>query len=102
MSCQRLGRRTIRYFDPPSILASAAVTGKKEAEGPLGGFFDETWDDTTFGQDTWEKAESQIQKIALETALQKAKLKASDLDLLFGGDLLNQLILVALSKRFKV
>ena len=99
MSCQRLGRRTIRYFDPPSILASAAVTGKKEAEGPLGGFFDETWDDTTFGQDTWEKAESQIQKIALETALRKAKLKASDLDLLFGGDLLNQCIATTFSIR---
>ena len=75
------------------ILAGASVVGTKESEGPLGAAFDvrDTSDDK-FGSDTWEKAESEMQRKALETALAKSKLTDADLDLLLAGDLLNQCV----------
>ncbi len=86
------GKQTLVFEQPPAIISAAAIGGKKEAEGPLAGAFDYTDKDTHFGQDSWEKAETELQRLALETALKKAKLQSSDLNLLFAGDLLNQCI----------
>lgn len=55
--------------------------------------------DTTFGQKSWEKAESELQKRALDTALRKLDAKYRDLDALFAGDLLNQCIGSAFAMR---
>ena len=84
--------RALRFEQPPSILSFAAIGGKKEAEGPLAGYFDELSVDTTFGQSSWEKAESRLQALALDTALRKLDAGYADLDVLFAGDLLNQCI----------
>lgn len=89
---QKLSRSTIRLTSSPSIVASAAVGGKKESEGPLAACFDILCEDTTFGEKTWEKAESRMQKDALNKALEKACLSTTDIDVLFAGDLLNQCI----------
>lgn len=89
---QRKGKYTILFDDPPVIRASAAVGGKKEAEGPLGNMFDLTCDDSYFGESTWEKAESRMQKDAVNKALEKAKLSNGDIDCIFAGDLLNQCV----------
>ena len=86
------GRKSIVFPRPPVILAHASVAGKKEAQGPLRDTFDLTSQDTTFGQKSWEKAETQMQKTALRLALEKGKLKETDLDAAFVGDLLNQCI----------
>ena len=92
MQSNHRGRRSIVFPQPPAILAYASVAGKKEAQGPLRTSFDLTSDDTSFGQKTWEKAETQMQKQALRIALNKAKLEESALDAAFLGDLLNQCI----------
>ena len=92
MESNHRGRRSIVFPQPPAILAYASVAGKKEAQGPLRTSFDLTSDDTSFGQKTWEKAETQMQKQALRIALSKAKLEESALDAAFLGDLLNQCI----------
>ena len=92
MQKKHLGRQTVRFDDPPSILAAASVVGKKEGEGPLKDYFDQVSEDTKFGQSTWEKAESQMQTLALQTALKKASISAAEVDMLFAGDLLNQCI----------
>ena len=86
------GRQSIVFDRCPAILAAGAIGGKKESEGPLAAYFDGTTADTTFRQLSWEKAESKMQAIALETAKRKAGLKDADLDALFSGDLLNQCI----------
>ena len=86
------GRQSFLFSEPPAILSYASVAGKKEAEGPLGETFDRTCQDTRFGQASWEKAETQMQKTALELALQKAGLLPEDLDGAFVGDLLNQCV----------
>ena len=86
------GRRVLRFSHPPAVLCWASVVGKKEGEGPLAGSFDVVNPDTTFGEKTWEKAESRMQQIALQTALHKGGLRREDIDCLFAGDLLNQCI----------
>ncbi len=83
---------TILLKEPPSILSFASVVGKKEGEGPLSSYFDIVEYDTKFGEKTWEKAESKMQQIASQTALDKANLKKKDIDIMFAGDLLNQCI----------
>ena len=89
---QHIGTQSIQFETPPVILASAAVGGKKESEGPLADSFDLLETDTKFHQTSWEKAESTMQHRALDTALGKQKLTKEDLDLILAGDLLNQCI----------
>ena len=86
------GKQTLVFENPPSLLSVSAIGGKKEGEGPLRTYFDCINPDTKFGQPSWEKAESQMQTLALQTALKKADLQYGDLDMVFGGDLLNQCI----------
>lgn len=75
------------------IISSASVVGKEEACGPLGDSFDICdREDDSFGMSTWEKAESEMQHLALGTALDKASLKADDIDAMLAGDLLNQCV----------
>ena len=85
-------RQSIIFEQQPAILSSAAIGGKKESEGPLASYFDRLNTDTKFGQKSWEKAESKMQELALDTARRKIELQYSDIDVLFGGDLLNQCI----------
>ena len=76
----------------PSVISFAAIGGKKENEGPLGDYFDKINDDPYFSTDSFEKGESQLQKQAVLHALDKAALSPEDIDVLFGGDLLNQCV----------
>lgn len=80
----------IRLENTPSIVGYAAVVGKKEYEGPIGADFDLHDETDTFGMDTWEKSESEMQRIALNLALSRASLSGEDIDAIFAGDLLNQ------------
>lgn len=76
--------------NPPSIRSFAAAAGRMEGEGPLGSCFDYVSQDSTFGENTWEKSESRLQQHALEHALAKGGISESEISLLFAGDLLNQ------------
>ena len=58
------GKQSIAFNASPYIEESASVVGKKEGEGPLGSRFDMVGLDDMFGEDTWEKAESSMQKAA--------------------------------------
>lgn len=92
MATKRVGSYTVKFKTPPVITGWASVVGKKEGEGPLADTFDFINTDTTFGEKTWEKAESAMQKDTLARALGKASLTAKDVQYLFCGDLLNQCI----------
>jgi len=89
---KKLGRSTVAFGNPPCIRANACVAGKKEGEGPLGNSFDIVNNDTSFGEKSWEKAESRMQELVLAKALSKAALSPPDVDMIFAGDLLNQCI----------
>ena len=80
-----------RPAHPVYIADAATVVGHEEHAGPLGAFFDlhdPKKDD--FGMDTWEKAESEMQRLAVNTLLGRASLDAADIHAIFAGDLLNQ------------
>ena len=92
MPTQRMGAQTVALRDPPSVLSYACVGGKFEKQGPLGSCFDLLDEDSFFGEKTWEKAESAMQKKALNTALERGGLTAGQLNYVCAGDLLNQCI----------
>jgi stage V sporulation protein AD len=89
---KRLGKFTVKLAVPPSIAGYASVVGKKEGQGPLKDSFDIINNDTTFGEKSWEKAETKMQSEALSRALDKAAISPSSLDYIFAGDLLNQCV----------
>ena len=89
---KRIGRYTLQMENMPSVQGYASICGKKESQGPLGKHFDYTFDDTTIGESSWEKAESKLQTEAVNRALDKAVVTPSEIDYIFAGDLLNQCI----------
>ena len=87
---QIIGAQSIQFEEAPYILGSASIVGTKEGEGPLGKLFDLVGEDDKFGEDTWEEAESTLQKEAASMAIGKAGLQKEDIRYIFGGDLLGQ------------
>ena len=89
---KRVGRYTLQMENRPCVQGFASVVGKKESEGPLAKYYDRSFDDTTLGETSWEKAESRLQTEAVTLALTKAGVTSKDIDYIFAGDLLNQCI----------
>lgn len=85
-----IGEKTIEFSNPPSIIGYAAVGSKYEKDGRFGRLFDYIFDDPLAGKDSWEKAESELQKKSLGLAIKKSEKKEKDIQVLFAGDLLNQ------------
>ena len=69
----------------------STVAGPYEKAGPLGKKFDKCYDDLYFNEKTWEKAESKLFEESIDILLNKSKKKKDDIDLIIGGDLLNQI-----------
>ena len=82
--------KTFEFKNKIYIKSYANVVGKFEGEGPLSDCFDMIVNDEYFGEKTYEKAETKLQKTALDLALQKSLLTSKDIDLIASGDLLNQ------------
>ena len=82
----------ILKFNKAFIVASASVVGRQEHDGPLGELFDIHDPSDKFGMKTWEMAESEMQRLAFNTALSKLAPSERQLDALFAGDLLNQCV----------
>jgi stage V sporulation protein AD len=80
----------VLFTEKPAVLGQAAVGGATEAKGPLGRGFAEIFEDCKAGEDNWEMAESHLQQAAMYHAMQAAGCTADEIDLHFGGDLLNQ------------
>jgi len=89
---KKLGKQTIKLENPPSIISTATIVGPKEGDGPLKEYFDTIIEDDLWGEESWEKCESKLQQEAVKAALFNAKLSESEIDYLFAGDLLNQII----------
>ena len=83
---------TLMFENRPRISAFASVVGKKEAQGPLREDFDKIVYDSYFGQDTFEKAETEMMRTAVVLALDKGEMLREEIDLAFCGDLLNQCV----------
>ena len=90
MAQQVIGQQSIQFQTPVSILSGASVVGKKEGEGPLGDVFDMVGDDPMFGTNSWEEAESTLQKETAALAIAKAGLEKWQIRMIYAGDLLAQ------------
>ena len=81
---------TFRYNDV-YVEDTATVAGPYEKEGALKKYFDKTFDDLYFKEDSWEKAEIKSVKESLKLLYKKVGLKRGEVDVILGGDLLNQI-----------
>lgn len=99
MAVKKLGSQTIKFQNPPSIVATSSIVGPKEGQGPLKDYFDLILNDDLYMEKSWEKAERKMLKEAVEMAIKHSKLPYSDIEYLIAGDLLNQLISASYSAR---
>lgn len=87
-----ISQGVFKLVNAVKVESFAGVAGKKEGEGPLGQYFDKIVEDSHFGKDSWEKAESRFQLEAVSLAVQKAGITKEDIDIICSGDLINQCI----------
>lgn len=92
MANNKRGKQSFIPPIQPVITAWASIAGKKESEGPLRTYFDKTFSDNHFGEQTWELAEKKLQQMALQTLSEKAGIDKNGFDIVLSGDLLNQCI----------
>ncbi len=78
------------YFNNVYINSSSSFVGKKEFNGPVGADFDAFESDEYFGCNSFEEAESEMVRRNLNLLLKKANKNFDDIDLILGGDLINQ------------
>ena len=95
----KLGKQSIQLTQDVYIITSAAVGGKKEAQGPLKHCFDILSEDSYFAQDSWEKAESEMLRRCMQRCLEKAPSGSPSPECILGGDLLNQCISSAFASK---
>ncbi len=78
-------------FDNVYLQDTATIAGPYEREGPLKQYFDKTYKDLYFGEASFELAEIKLVKDALVMLMKKTSLTKGDIDVVVGGDLLNQI-----------
>ena len=88
----RLGKQTLLFRNKPKVVGSYSVVGPKEGRGNFGKFFDKILEDDLFGEKSYEAAESKMLKLAITEAINNAKSDKDEIDALFAGDLMNQII----------
>lgn len=89
---KRLGKQTILLDQSIYLTESFTCVGEKESEGPLKNHFDICLSDDKWGEDSFEKCERKMFKSVLHGCMEKAHITSQDVDMVMGGDLLNQTI----------
>lgn len=87
------------FHSKPTVLGRFSIAGQNEGKGPIGKYFDRIRKDSRCGANTFEKAECEMFIEAIDGAIAHAGLNETDIDLLVGGDLLNQLVSVNFAAR---
>ena len=85
-------KQTIFFKNRPRVLGRYSLVGPKEGNGNFGKYFHEVLNDDSFGEKSYEKAEFKMLHHTITQAIRDAKLTADDIDVLFSGDLMNQII----------
>ena len=70
---------------PPTILSHGGSGRKAGSRRPLGGELDQTFQETPLYQESWERAEAQLQKEAVSLALGKAGVSQDQVDFILPG-----------------
>ena len=92
MARKKQGLQTVSFEKKPYIIGRGNVVGKKESEGPLAAYFDESLTDDMYGEKSWEKAESKMLQTAMSKACTRAQLSKENIDVMLSGDLVNQIM----------
>ncbi|NMA95688.1 MAG: stage V sporulation protein AD, partial [Clostridiales bacterium] len=92
MQSKRLGGQTVILRNNPKIISRSTIVGQKESQGPLAKYFDIIMPDNLWGEKSWEKTECRMLKEVAETAITKANKQVEDINYMFAGDLLNQIM----------
>ena len=79
------------YYKNVYIGDTSTITGPYEKAGPLRDYFDKTYDDLYFGEKSFEKGEIKLVRDSLVMLLKKIGKNKDEIDLVVGGDLLNQI-----------
>ncbi len=90
---------TLFFESPICITGYSSIVGPSETEGPYGEWFDRSIPDALWREDTFEKCEKKLFTEAVKLAVEKAGADLDSTGLLFGGDLLNQIISAGYSAR---
>lgn len=91
-------KRTI-FFDKVFWQEGFAIAGPKELKGKLGEKYDFTLINDKFDQSTFEKAERKMFETALDGLLAKSSKLPIEIDVVLGGDLLNQCVSTSFAMR---
>lgn len=92
-------RQTIFFKNRPKVLGRYSLVGPKEGQGNFKNYFHEILTDDSFGESSYEKAEYKMLYHTIESAISNAKKTPEDIDALFAGDLMNQIISSSFSAR---
>lgn len=87
---RHIGKQSIAFDKNISIYSTSSIVGKLEGEGPLSQYFDIIAEDISYGQDTWEKAESKMVEDNIKNLIAKSGIAKENIDYIVTGDLLNQ------------
>ncbi len=87
-----VGRSSVNLPMPAYISGCGCIAGSKEAQGPIADEIDSLSTDDKFGMDSWEAAESYLQKEAVRIVLEKSGADKKEIRYMFAGDLLGQSI----------
>ena len=79
------------YYKNVYLNETSTVCGPVESDGPLRKYFDKKYDDMYMGEKSFEKAEVKLVKDAISILLRKSGKIKEEIDLVVGGDLLNQI-----------
>lgn len=85
-------KQTLMFKNKPYVVSAYSMGGKKESEGPMREWFDSCLEDDTYGESTWEKAESKMLKTAMIKVMKRAGKSKEEVGAMLSGDLLNQLM----------
>ena len=78
------------YYNNVYISCCSTVAGPYEKNGPLGKYFDKTYDNFYIGEKSFEKAEIKLVKESIDI-IRKKLVVENDFDVVIGGDLMNQI-----------
>ncbi len=78
-------------FNNVYVKETATLSGNLEFQGPYGKYFDKHFDNYYLDK-SFELSEIKLQEETINELLKKAKTKSTDINLLIGGDLSNQIV----------
>ena len=88
----KVGNQSWKFNNDVFLLEAATAVGQVESQGPLKDYFDLSYDDPYCGQKSWEQAESQLMRSAIQKVINKAGINENDISVSFAGDLVNQIV----------